>query len=32
MVRASGVFGKDLSVPADAGPQAHLLAFVGRQD
>jgi uncharacterized protein (TIGR03086 family) len=32
MVRASGMFGKDLSVPADAGAQARLLAFIGRQD
>ena len=31
MVRASGMFGEDLAVPADAGAQTRLLAFVGRQ-
>jgi uncharacterized protein (TIGR03086 family) len=32
MVRASGMFGADLSVPANAGAQTRLLAFIGRQD
>ncbi len=31
MVRASGMFGSDLTVPAGAGAQTRLLAFVGRQ-
>jgi uncharacterized protein (TIGR03086 family) len=31
MVRASGMFGNHLSVPADAGAQTRLLAFIGRQ-
>ena len=31
MVRASGVFGEDLAVAADADAQARLLAFAGRQ-
>jgi uncharacterized protein (TIGR03086 family) len=31
MIRASGMFGKDLAVPADAGAQTRLLAFIGRQ-
>ena len=31
MVRASGMFGNDLSVPADAGAQTRLLAFIGRR-
>jgi uncharacterized protein (TIGR03086 family) len=32
MVRASGMFGKDLSAPHNAGAQTRLLAFIGRQD
>jgi uncharacterized protein (TIGR03086 family) len=32
MVRASGMFGNDLSVPSNAGAQTRLLAFIGRQD
>ena len=32
MVRASGMFGSDLPVSADAGPQTRLLAFLGRQE
>ena len=32
MVRASGMFGNDLSVPADAGAQTRLLAFIGREN
>ena len=31
MVRGSGMFGNDLEVPADAGVQTRLLAFIGRQ-
>ncbi len=31
MVRASGVFGEDILVPAGAGPQTQLLAFIGRR-
>ena len=31
MVRASGMFGADLAVPAGAGAQTRLLAFIGRQ-
>ena len=31
MVRASGMFGEDRAVPADAGAQTRLLAFIGRQ-
>jgi uncharacterized protein (TIGR03086 family) len=31
MVRASGVFGESLSVPADADSQTRLLAFIGRR-
>jgi len=31
MVRASGMFGEDLTVPADAGTQTRLLAFIGRE-
>ena len=31
MVRASGMFGEDLAVPADAGAQTRLLAFIGRE-
>ena len=31
MVRASGMFGEDLVVPADAAAQTRLLAFVGRK-
>jgi uncharacterized protein (TIGR03086 family) len=31
MVRGSGMFGEDLAVPAGAGAQTRLLAFVGRQ-
>jgi len=31
MVRASGTFGEDLAVPADAGAQSRLLAFIGRE-
>ncbi len=30
MVRASGMFGEDILVPAGAGPQTQLLAFIGR--
>ena len=30
MVRASGMFGDNLTVPADASPQTRLLAFIGR--
>jgi uncharacterized protein (TIGR03086 family) len=32
MVRASGMFGNDLAVPANAGAQTRLLAFIGRQE
>ena len=32
MVRASGMFGDDLSVSADAAPQTRLLAFLGRHE
>jgi uncharacterized protein (TIGR03086 family) len=32
MVRASGMFGEDLAVPADASAQTRLLAFIGRKD
>jgi uncharacterized protein (TIGR03086 family) len=32
MVRASGMFGDDLSVPDGAGAQSRLLAFIGRQN
>ena len=31
MVRASGMFGEDILVPADLGPQTQLLAFIGRK-
>ena len=31
LVRASGMFGDDLKVPDDAGPQIRMLAFVGRE-
>jgi uncharacterized protein (TIGR03086 family) len=31
MVRASGMFGQDLAVPADASTQTRLLAFIGRE-
>lgn len=31
MVRTSGMFGDDLPVPAQAGGQTRLLAFIGRQ-
>jgi len=31
MVRGSGMFGSDLHVPADAGAQTRLLAFIGRR-
>jgi uncharacterized protein (TIGR03086 family) len=31
MVRSSGLFGEQLEVPADAGAEARLLAFVGRR-
>ena len=31
MVRASGMFGEDILVPADVGPQTQLLAFIGRK-
>ena len=31
MVRASGMFGEDILVPAGAGPQTQLLAFIGRK-
>jgi uncharacterized protein (TIGR03086 family) len=31
IVRASGMFGDDLVVPADAGAQTRLLAFIGRR-
>ena len=31
MVRASGMFGEDILVSADAGAQTQLLAFIGRQ-
>jgi uncharacterized protein (TIGR03086 family) len=31
MIRASGMFGEDLPVSADAGAQSRLLAFIGRQ-
>jgi uncharacterized protein (TIGR03086 family) len=31
IVRASGMFGDDLAVPADAGAQTRLLAFIGRR-
>jgi hypothetical protein len=29
-VRASGMFGDDIRVPVDVGPQTQLLAFIGR--
>jgi uncharacterized protein (TIGR03086 family) len=32
MVRASGMFGNELSVPDDAGAQTRLLALIGRQN
>ena len=32
IVRASGMCGNDLSVPADAGAQTRLLAFIGREN
>jgi uncharacterized protein (TIGR03086 family) len=32
MVRASGMFGNDLAVPANARAQTRLLAFIGRQE
>jgi uncharacterized protein (TIGR03086 family) len=32
MVRASGMFGDDLAVSADASPQTRLLAFLGRDE
>lgn len=31
MVRASGMFGEDILMPADVGPQTQLLAFIGRK-
>ncbi len=31
MVRASGMFGEDILVPAGGGPQTQLLAFIGRK-
>jgi uncharacterized protein (TIGR03086 family) len=31
VIRASGMFGEDLSLPADAGAQTRLLAFIGRR-
>ena len=31
MVRASGMFGEDILVPAGVGPQTQLLAFIGRK-
>ena len=31
MVRASGMFGEEILVPAGAGPQTQLLAFIGRK-
>ena len=31
MLRASGMFGEDLLVPAGAGAQTRLLAFIGRE-
>jgi len=31
MIRASGMFGDDLRVPAGTGAQTRLLAFIGRQ-
>jgi uncharacterized protein (TIGR03086 family) len=31
MVRASGMFGEDLRVPAGVGPQTQLFAFIGRK-
>jgi uncharacterized protein (TIGR03086 family) len=31
VIRASGMFGEDLPLPADAGAQTRLLAFIGRQ-
>ena len=31
LVRASGMFGDDLSVPADASRQVRMLAFIGRE-
>jgi uncharacterized protein (TIGR03086 family) len=31
MVRASGMFGEDLLMPAGVGPQTQLLAFIGRK-
>lgn len=31
MVRASGMFGEDILVPVDVGPQTQLLAFIGRK-
>jgi uncharacterized protein (TIGR03086 family) len=31
LVRGSGMFGEDLTVPADAGAQTRLLAFIGRR-
>src|SRR5450755_3895965 len=31
MVRASGMFGEDVLVPAGVGPQTQLLAFIGRK-
>ena len=30
LVRASGAFGEDIAVPAEAGAQTRLLAFIGR--
>ena len=32
MVRTSGMFGDDLTVPPDAGAQTRLLAFIGRRE
>jgi uncharacterized protein (TIGR03086 family) len=32
MVRASGMFGEDIVVPAGVGPQTQLLAFIGRKN
>ena len=31
MVRASGMFGEDILVPDEVGPQTRLLAFIGRK-
>ena len=32
MVRASGMFGENIVMPAGVGPQTQLLAFIGRKD